>query len=172
MLGLGDMPGLSEGFGLMMAEAAAVCLDTNSHSAGVTLKLVTNIGKDHPTYQLEWTPVDEQKRLSYADMQEATEYGACGLAILMARNLTGKVVLLRSKKGQGFDYWIGEPSNDDGLFEGKTRLEVSGILMGDETTIRARVRQKKNQIKPSDHIAPGCIAVIEFGNPLAHVEGS
>jgi hypothetical protein len=79
------------------------------------------------------------------------------------------VVVERSKKGLGFDYWLGD-EDDEELFTGKVRLEVSGILSGLRSQLQARVRQKKEQIKPSDHLAPGYVAVVEFGTPIACVE--
>ncbi len=120
---------------------------------------------------LEWSPVDDQQRRTYADMQEATELGACGVAILVVREATAKVVVERSKKGTGFDYWLGDNADDDGpLFGGKTRLEVSGILTGTQSQIDSRMKQKKGQIAPSDHVAPGFVAVVEFGTPIACLE--
>ncbi|MFH1157832.1 MAG: hypothetical protein V1721_02960 [Pseudomonadota bacterium] len=70
------------------------------------------------------------------------------IAILALKTLTGKEVLERSRKGPGFDYWVGD-KDDDQLFSGKARLEVSGILCGDEAKIKSRVTQKKAQTKPS-----------------------
>jgi hypothetical protein len=78
------------------------------------------------------------------------------------------VVVERSKKGRGFDYWLGD--DDDLLFVGKARLEISGILSGSKAQIAARVKEKKGQLKPSDYLAPGYVAVVEFGQPAAHVE--
>src|ERR1035438_522994 len=40
------------------------------------------------------------------------------------------VVVLRSRKGTGFDYWLGK--GGDAAFAAKARLEVSGILDGGE----------------------------------------
>jgi hypothetical protein len=113
--------------------------------------------------------VDDQARRSHNDLQEATERGAYGIAILIVCDLTGMVVVERSKKGPGFDYWLGD-EDDDLLFAGKARLEVSGILSGSRSQVQARVRQKKEQVKPSDHLAPGYVAVVEFGTPTACVE--
>jgi hypothetical protein len=126
-------------------------------------------GMKDDVFQLEWSSVDEQQRLCYNDLQEATEWGACGVAILVVKELTGKVVIERSKKGPGFDYWLGE-DDDDLLFYGKARLEISGLLSGSQGEISTRVKQKKNQIKASDHLAPGYVVVVEFGEPTAHVE--
>jgi hypothetical protein len=79
------------------------------------------------------------------------------------------VVVERSVKGLGFDYWLGD-KDDDELFAGKARLEVSGILSGSRSQAQARVRQKREQMKPSDRLAPGYVAVVEFGTPIACVE--
>lgn len=165
LLGEG-MPGLTPAGGTVLAEAAAVCLEKQNHQLGVELKLA-GIAKD--SFQLHWASVDDQQRRCHNDLQEATERGACGIAILITKELTGKVVVERSKKGPGFDYWLGD-EDDDLLFTGKARLEVSGILEGTTTEIHARVKQKKAQIAPSDHLAPGYVAVVEFSKPIAHVE--
>lgn len=112
---------------------------------------------------------DSLRRRCHNDLQEATERGACGIAIVLVQELTGKIVIERSKKGPGFDYWLGD-SDDDLLFSGKARLEVSGILSGTAGQIEGRLKQKKDQIRPSDRLAPGYIAIVEFGAPMAHVE--
>lgn len=163
------MPGLTPASGQVLAEAAAVCLEDQNHQRGVSL---SNAGLTPGNLQVDWPPVDDQQRRSHADMQEATERGACGVAILVVKEATGLVVVERSKKGTGFDYWVGDKDTDsDGLpFEGLSRLEVSGILAGNKKQIDARMKQKKAQIKPTDKVAPGYVAVIEFGTPLACVE--
>ena len=80
------------------------------------------------------------------------------------------VVVERSRKGTGFDYWLGEKDHDGLPFEGTSRLEVSGILTGTRAQVDSRIRQKKRQMNPTDHLAPGFIAVVEFGTPIACVE--
>lgn len=162
------MPGLTNACGVMLAESAAICLEDRNHQTGVELPIR---GLKADAFRLEWTAVDDQQRRCYNDLQEATEWGACCIAILLVRELTGKVVLERSKKGPGFDYWVGQ-EDDELLFVGKARLEVSGILSGTASTVNSRVAQKRNQIKPSNEIAQAFIAVVEFGNPTAHFEGT
>jgi len=160
------MPGLTTASGQMLAEAAAVCLEDRKHPSGVRLP---RTGLMRGDLHVEWQPVDEQNRRCYADMQEATERGACGVAILVVREATGMVVIERSKKGTGFDYWLGQKDYDGLPFEGM-RLEVSGILTGTKTQIDSRIKQKKSQMEPTDHLAPGFVAVVEFGTPIACVE--
>jgi hypothetical protein len=160
------MPGLTRACGTLLAEAAAVCLEERQHATGVTLQLT---GVRSAQFPMQWPPVTDQARRSHNDLQEATERGAYGIAILVVCEFTGMVVVERSKKGPGFDYWLGD--EDDGqLFAGKARLQVSGILSGPRSQLQARARQKKEQIKPSDHLAPGYVAVVEFGTPIACVE--
>jgi hypothetical protein len=162
----GTMPGLSSVYGAQLAQAAAVCLENREHRSGATLQLA---GVSAAQFLMEWPPVDDQARRSNNDLQEATERGAYGIAILIVCDLTGMVVVERSAKGLGFDYWLGD-KDDDELFSGKTRLEVSGILSGPRSQAQARVRQKREQMKPSDRLAPGYVAVVEFGTPVAWVE--
>jgi hypothetical protein len=162
------MPGLTPACGISLAESAAVCLEDRSHKTGAAFYLT---GIKAEQFPMEWPFVDEQQRRSHNDLQEATERGAYGIAILIVCDLTGKVVVERSKKGPGFDYWLGE-EDDDLLFSGKARLEVSGILSGSSSLVQARVRQKKEHVKPSDHLAPGYVAVVEFSTPTACVENA
>jgi hypothetical protein len=163
------MPGLTRACGTVLAEAAAVCLEDRKHQAGVGLHL-TGMGTGQ--FPIEWNTVDDQCRASHNDLQEATERGACGVAILVVCDLTGKVVVERSKKGPGFDYWLGDDDSEDDnlLFAGKGRLEISGILEGSRSTVQSRVREKKEQIKPSSSLGPGYVAVVEFSAPLVCVE--
>lgn len=160
------MPGLTPACGTTLAESAAVCLENRVHPLSVPLRLT---GTEDGSFILQWTSVSEQQRRCHSDIQEATERGAYGVAILVVKELTGKIVMERSRKGPGFDYWLGD-QDDDLLFSGKTRLEVSGLLSGSKSQIKARVRQKWDQMRPSNHIAPGYVAVVEFGGPVAHVE--
>ena len=160
------MPGLTPACAASLVEAAAVCLEHREHPIGVTFHLT---GIKSQRFPIAWSPVDEQMRRTYNDLQEATERGAYGIAILVVRDLTGKVVVERSKKGPGFDYWLGD-GDSDALFVGRVRLEVSGILSGSMSVIHSRMKAKKEQIRPSEHLGPGYVAVVEFGTPTACVE--
>ena len=160
------MPGLTSACGKSLAEAAAVCLEDRKHQSGTSLHLT---GFQKQERALNWSTVTDQQRRCYNDLQEATERGACGVAILVVRELTGLLVVERSKKGPGFDYWLGKADDDD-LFGNKARLEVSGILSGVDSDIKSRVKQKKKQIEPSAKLAPGYVAIVEFSKPTAHLE--
>jgi hypothetical protein len=115
--------------------------------------------------------VTDQQRRTYNDLPWATEMGAYGIAILIVKAVTGKKAIERSKKGPGFDYWVGETDDDELIFSNKARLEVSGILNGTDSEIAARLKNKRAQVQVSNHLdVPAYVAIIEFGQPQAHLE--
>jgi hypothetical protein len=168
-----DLSELATGFphvppecGAALTQAAVVCLKHLGHSSGVRLQV------DDPFLRragLEWSLVlTEAMRRYWNDLEEAVEQGAYGLAILLMRHLTGYTVIERSRKGTGFDWWLGA---EDDLFQAKARLEVSGILRGSARRIRSRVSAKKKQTKSSEQLLlPAYIVVVEFGTPRARVD--
>jgi hypothetical protein len=161
------MPALTRAHGQTLAEAAAVCLDFHEHAVGVCFRKAGLMSED---FHLLWSHATEQTKLTYADMKEATEWGASAVALLFAKEQLDKVVIERAAKGTGFDYWLGDDAPDDLPFQGLARLEVSGILRGTAAEIQTRLVQKKKQMDPTDETAPGYVAVIEFGTPIAHLE--
>lgn len=102
------------------------------------------------------------------DLEYTTEQAAYGIAFMIITRLTDFTVIERSRKGTGFDYWLGT-ENDDSLlpFQNKARLEISGIRAGDEKRINIRLKQKLEQTKPSDGILPAYVVVVEFSKPVA-----
>ncbi len=107
---------------------------------------------------------------SWRDKEEATEYGATGVAILLTLELTEYTTLHRAMKGKGFDYWVGIGDYESKLpFQEKARLEVSGIRNGTNRDIQNRINKKTEQTKISDGIKiPTFIVVVEFSQPKAH----
>ena len=82
--------------------------------------------------------------------------------------LTEYTVVRRSRKGTGFDYWLGH-QNAVAPFQDAARLEISGIHRGDLRDVRARVTRKKQQTALSDGKLPAYIVVVEFSRPLSYV---
>lgn len=165
-LGTGKgLPALTVGAGRFLAEAAAVCLEDRGHASPAELE---GRGIAAPLYRVEWPEVTEQMGRSFNDLQEATEYGACAVAILLVREITGLSVVERSRKGTGFDYWLGKAGSPP--FQKKARLEVSGILDGTAGEIAGRMREKVEQTEQSDATRlPAYVVVVEFSRPCAEV---
>jgi hypothetical protein len=146
-----------------MADAASVCLEERGHGTEVRLHVTGNF---RGVYRLHRLKVTGRMRGTY-DPDEATEFGACGIAILVIRERTGLTVQ-RAFKGDGFDYWVGM-ADAHRPFQNMARLEVSGIRHGQPRQVRARVRQKLEQIRLSDAILPAYVIVVEFNRPEARV---
>lgn len=163
---LNETPGITRAVGETFAEAAAVCLEDQRHRSGIAM----NVDGDFTgAFSIAWEETTAQMRRCWADMQFATEVGAYGIAVLLVQELTELTVVERARKGTGFDFWLGNKGDSGRLFQGKERLEVSGILSGEETIVRSRVRQKLGQTNRSDGKLPALIIVVEFSKPRSRV---
>jgi hypothetical protein len=160
-----SVAGLTPALATVFVEASAVCLEHNKHKPGVTLHVR---GTSSCAYALSWPQVTQQIRDAHHDLQEATERGATGIAVHLARDLLGLELAQRSRKGGGFDYWLCPAGQQCFLFQNTTRMEVSGILTGSSADVQSRVNQKKRQIAKSSG-TPSCIVVVEFSEPQSHI---
>lgn len=165
-LSTGSILAITPAMGAALAEASGVCLESQGHTPGVR---ITVRGYRDSSYALAWQPTTAQARRSWNDPRDATEMGAEGIAILLAKAEIGYDVLRRSWQGTGFDYWMGMTSAS-GL-QDMAGLEISGIRNGDDRTVRARVREKLQQVNQSVSRTPDAyVIVVEFGTPLAEVQ--
>jgi len=162
------LPGLTPAFGETLAQAGAICFQSQNHLNGVELGVS---GTFEARYQVFWQQVTEQMVRCWNDAEYTTEHGAYGVAMLLMLDLTGYTVILKSCKGTGFDYWLGRAEDSEELpFQKAARLEVSGIRSGGGSLVRARVNQKLKQVAPSNSTRlPAYIVVVEFGSPLSQV---
>lgn len=159
-------PGITEIIGAYMAEAIAVCLDSESHKLEA---LLTLRGSAERKFALYFGPVTDRMRSGHNDREVATENGAYGISILLIDFITDLTVIERSRKGTGFDYWLGLKESGGPYFQRKARLEVSGIRRGTDGAVDARVKTKLLQTRRSDGALPAYISVVEFGAPKAKV---
>jgi hypothetical protein len=90
--------GLTQACGSVLAEAAAFCLYQHKHPTPVVF---TVNGDMSQSGFLVWDAVTQQHGATYADLPEATELGACGIAILIATRITGVQFVQRSVRGPG-----------------------------------------------------------------------
>ena len=157
-------PALTSAFGNSLAEACAVCLDKHGHQNGVEMKVD---GDFDEFFKLQLPAVTSQMLRCWNDTEVTTEHGAYGIACLLIRRLTPFTVIERSRKGTGFDYWLGH--ENDLPFQNKARLEVSGIGKGSKRDISKRVRIKLKQTTPSDGALPAYVVVVEFSSPTSQM---
>ena len=71
-------PNISTAYGAFLAEAAAHRLALTKHSNPVQLSLTGDL---QTAAMLDWEGVEDAR---YTDLQEATEYGAYGVALVIA----------------------------------------------------------------------------------------
>ncbi|MBL8874429.1 MAG: hypothetical protein JNM86_01395 [Phycisphaerae bacterium] len=156
----GSPPGISPALGQFAAEAAGVLLEHNKHKAGVEMRVLASA----PTrYEISWAGLHASARTTHKDLPAAVEYGAYGIAFLLVEEFTTLKVIERSAKKTGIDYWLG--TGKEPLFQATARLEVSGIVNG-EDKVDERVKDKMKQSDRSKGKLPAFIAVVEFGQPM------
>ena len=160
------LPGVSKARGAEHAEACLVCFELHQHPIGVELEVRGNFDE---RFRVMWSDtLTEQIQRAWNDVDDATESGACGIAFLLIEALTEYTVVRQSRKGTGFDYYLGY--KDNLVFQDAARLEISGIFKASsERDMMRRVEQKLEQTNPSDGTLPAYIAVVEFSNPVAYL---
>lgn len=161
------MPGISPRVGSYLCEASSYCLTLKNHISGVEL----DVKGHHPSFfEVVWdNEIDEQTRRTWNDIQELTEYGATGIAVLLTNKLTEFTVIERApKNGGGVDYYLGHKNLDS--FEKAARLEISGILEETKSNnISGRIRLKIKQVSRFRNDLPVYVVVIEFGKPTSEI---
>jgi len=162
------LPAITPAYGEALAEAGAVCFEDQGHLNGVELAVS---GSFTATFKIYWPEVTGQMLRCWNDEEFTTEQAAYGLSFLLIRALTEHTIIRRSRKGTGFDYWLGREGDEESLpFQNTARLEVSGIRKGDYNKVKTRVKQKLRQVSPSDRLElPAYIVVVEFRTPLSQV---
>jgi len=160
------LPTITPVFCKMLVEAAVFCLEHNQHQSG---KCILYCAEDiNDLIMLDWTKNDPRVIDTYGDLQEVTEYGATGMAVLLAVENTAYTTVSRSFKEFGFDYWIGDKDDLSSSFQRKARLEISGILKGNDSIFKSRIKQKMAQTDKSDSMNLDCyVSVIDFASPKA-----
>lgn len=170
LLSSGIIPALTPLMGGVLEEACVLEFEEHGgHRSGVTL---TVMGDYQTTVSITWKlTVSDTMRRCYAEPKDCTEWAACGLALLLLRQLTTFTAVERSFIGTGFDYWLGSLEDvDKNIFLKKARLEVSGIRRGSDTDLKSRVQQKLKQIRESPpNQLPAYVSVTEFGQPISNL---
>ncbi len=159
--------GIPAGTGAFLAEITIVCLENEEHKSGTKMR-VNYDNEDHGCILFWHDPESEFSRFFHQDIDEATQFGATGIAILLIKALTPLRVVQRSYKTTGIDYWL--VSKKSLVFQKAARLEISGNRREKGSSYRSRVAQKVEQTKQSDSTnLPAFIAVVEFGTPKARM---
>lgn len=158
--------GISEGFGMYMAECAAYMFMVTNHKSGVAMKIKTENQKLNA--KVEWE-ISRSRDLdkSMRDEQRPTDFGAMGVAVLSALELTDYHAFETSRKGEGVDFWVLKDADDELDFSQSIRVEVSGIKSETSSnTLQQRFNRKNKQRTQSDHTGTDAyISITEFSTP-------
>ena len=172
-LNLEELHGIKETFTTsycgLLEEATILRLEEQGHQSGVAMEVDGSYSR---TFRVIWGyTTNDGMRRCYQDEEQTTEWAACGIALLLIQKLTDYAPISRSKRGTGFDYWLGPHQNiDDNIFQNKARLEASGIRKGSDSQIDRRLREKIDQPKPSDSTGLSVYAiVVEFSRPTSRI---
>ncbi len=157
---------ITAAFGATLAEAASVCFEDRSHASPTSI-VVRGATIDKAT--IEWEPPTDQAKRCWGDPQVTTEHGAYGVAALLVPACLDLQIVERSKKGPGFDFWLGSVDDGSALFQRRARLEVAGLRTATPAALGAKVSQKVKQTMKSDGALPAVVIVVEFGSPQAQV---
>ena len=168
-LGTG-IPALTKGKASMLKESCVWCLIKCEHKIGVELQSVSC--EESACYRIVWheEAIDVDRIFVAYNSDDAVEFGAEAIALLLVREQTPFTAIRRAVKTTGIDYWLGYKSdNPDMPFSrADARLEITGILEErGSNTVRNRIKKKLTQTVPTDHTFPVYISVIEFSQPKA-----
>lgn len=158
-------PSLTRAVGYAMAEAASVVVESMKHAPPV--RLVANVRRRRRDFDLDALRVTDAMRASHADEGRATEDGAYGVAILLAREVDSLMIVRKSVRGEGVDWWFTDDPNQPFQrrleLEVTHRVEVSGTTQDRRDAVRRRVTQKVAQSRRSDATrTPAIIIVVDF----------
>jgi hypothetical protein len=164
---LGDgLPAITPAFGETLVEAISVCFTDQNHASSC----IFSVDGDFQTQvRFVYPLVTSQMQRCWNDAEATTEQAAYGIAFLLVHHLTDLTVIERSRRGTGFDYWLGLEQQPNLPFQRMMRLEVSGIRKGNSRLLNARVRIKTEQVQRFKNSLPAYVVVVEFGTPCAKI---
>jgi len=146
-----------------------VCFHLNGHKSGVRLRVKHGDENDH--HRVLWSgEVTEEVLRAIAEPIQATNHGACAIALLLVRELTEFTAVEQAAIGTTIDYHIAlKGRSDDLLFNDTARLEVSGILKENPSnSVEQRLKRKIKRLKPKEG-PPALIVIVEFSEPWSTV---
>jgi hypothetical protein len=105
----------------------------------VTLQNIGTAGTRTHQLQLRWQRENTLQGSSPVQERVVTEWAACGIACAVLWHYTGQRVLYSAGEGQGFDYWVGDEKQEQGM-------EISGTALEEASEMQRRHREKRDQL--------------------------
>lgn len=153
-----------------------VALQYQKHKPGIEVPIS---GFAESNLELHWKVLENTR--GWADKDLATEFGACGIAFVIAELMANYVVVDSAPKGKGFDFWLVHESELDKLEQideidflsskniNFVRMEVSGTQS--KKLANQRRKEKMAQTCKSDHTGiPACVVIADFESPQLYMD--
>ncbi|MEO1144550.1 MAG: hypothetical protein AAFY26_02990 [Cyanobacteria bacterium J06638_22] len=138
-------------------EAARVCLDRHHISPK---EFTLEDDRVEAITRVEWVATDDRTQKAW-DRDDATEVGACALAIAAVELSRNMFAIRRAEKPTGADYYISLTNEDAEDLENCLRLEVSGTR-SDKAEVRKRLPIKIDQTRRGNSNLPAIVAIVGF----------
>lgn len=152
-------PGLTESVGGTFLEAASVCLNRH-HDSPVDMRVECN--GDASTRLVVFPKPDTRVLNSWANDIDTTESGAYGVSLAAVEVEENLVAVRRAETLTGADWYVAPIGTEPGDLENCYRLEVSGVDIGGQSVVDARLRQKIEQTKRGASNLPAIASVVGF----------
>jgi hypothetical protein len=140
-----------------LLQAARICFDRHHVSPK---EFVLEDNKVESIARVEWETTDDRSRGAW-DKDDATEVGACAVAIAAIELTRNLFAIRRMSKGTGADYYLALRSQDVEDLENCFRLEVSGTH-SDKSEVAKRLRVKIEQTRRGNSNLPALAAIVGF----------
>jgi hypothetical protein len=151
--------GVTPALSAVYAEAVSICLGRH-HTSPQNIAL--RDGTMETQTVAEWKAADQRTQGAWANKDDATEFGAYGLALAAAEVTRGLVAVRRAETRTGADYYLGPPNGPAEDLEANLRLEVSGTDLGNDAVIETRLREKLRQAERGASNLPAIATVVGF----------
>lgn len=138
-----------------LSDAAAFCFDRH-HSSPQKFRTV-NADKEL-TFNVRWEKPDAFSKVTWANRDDATEAGACAVALAIVHKACGFVVVTRAETLTGVDYFLAKAGESHQV----AGLEVSGVDAGGKAELHARLRKKISQATEGESRLPAIVLVVGF----------
>lgn len=154
-----DLTQVSIGKAKQLMETCVWAFINCNHTNGVIITVIED--KDNASYAVSWSEeeLDTEAVLRSYNKDDATQFGAEAMALLISVERTPYDAVERSTTKTGIDYWLGfKNRHPNEPFHRASRLEISGIMIETpKNKVIARVKDKLSQTTPTDHTLPvGC----------------
>jgi hypothetical protein len=159
--------GLGEYYARAYMAAAAVTLDRH-HESRASLTVRVDPGSTSHV-EVDWDEPSADDRRAHGNTDDATEFAAYGLGLIVTDVNLSLVALRRAQRKSGGDYWLvpagSEVRPDDAQDFDRTDmvlLEVSGIDEDTEVGMRSRLSQKTKQVRRFEKNLRALAVVVGF----------